>query len=137
MYLSSRSIGQAAGTRDFLLSITQDGGFKMPDGPVIISPDGLIPSLYREMVLRRPHEFKIRCLEDVRRLFPAGWNPFHSGFGNRCREKGQKEREETKRERREREVDQGSHAPPALSLTHTHHSRPSSIFTGTRTSCLT
>lgn len=29
-------------------------------GPVIISPDGLLPSLYRELVLRRPHEFKIR-----------------------------------------------------------------------------
>jgi len=83
MYLSSRSIAQAASTRDFLLSLTQDGGVKMPVGPVIISPDGLIPSLYREMVLRRPHEFKIRALEDVRRLFPAGWNPFHSGFGNR------------------------------------------------------
>jgi hypothetical protein len=32
-----------------------------PAGPVIISPDGLLPSLYRELVLRRPHEFKIRC----------------------------------------------------------------------------
>ena len=31
-------------------------------GPVITSPDGLFPSLYRELVLRRPHEFKIRYL---------------------------------------------------------------------------
>lgn len=34
-------------------------------------------------VLRRPHEFKIRCLEDIRALFPSDWNPFYAGFGNR------------------------------------------------------
>ncbi len=83
LYLSSRSIAQAASTRDFLFSIVQEGGVRMPAGPVIISPQGLLPSLYREVILRRPHEFKIQCLEDVRRLFPASWNPFHSGFGNR------------------------------------------------------
>lgn len=55
----------------------------MPPGPVIISPDGLFPSLYREVILRRPHEFKIRCLEDIRSLFPPDWNPFYAGFGNR------------------------------------------------------
>lgn len=43
----------------------------MPMGPVIISPDGLFPSLYRELVLRRPHEFKIRALDDIRALFPG------------------------------------------------------------------
>lgn len=36
-----------------------------PAGPVIISPDGLLPSLYRELVLRRPHEFKIRFVPDL------------------------------------------------------------------------
>jgi hypothetical protein len=34
-------------------------------------------------VLRRPHEFKIRALEDIRALFPSHWNPFYAGFGNR------------------------------------------------------
>lgn len=34
-------------------------------------------------VLRRPHEFKIRCLQDIRALFPPEWNPFYAGFGNR------------------------------------------------------
>jgi phosphatidate phosphatase LPIN len=35
------------------------------------------------MILRRPHEFKIATLQDVRALFPSHWNPFWAGFGNR------------------------------------------------------
>ena len=61
IYLSSRSIGQASLTRDYLQRLHVDG-HKLPLGPVIISPDGLVPSLYREMVVKRPHEFKIRCV---------------------------------------------------------------------------
>lgn len=82
MYLSSRSISQASITRDFINTLVQ-GSHRMPIGPVIISPHGLIPSLYREMILRRPHEFKIATLQDIRALFPAEWNPFYGGFGNR------------------------------------------------------
>ena len=52
---------QAAATRDYLHSLSQSGQ-TLPVGPVITSPDGLFPSLYRELVLRRPHEFKIRSL---------------------------------------------------------------------------
>lgn len=37
----------------------------------------------REIVVRRPHEFKIACLQDIRALFPAEWNPFYAAFGNR------------------------------------------------------
>ena len=37
----------------------------------------------RVQVLRRPHEFKIRALEDIRALFPPTWNPFFCGLGNR------------------------------------------------------
>ncbi|GIL46928.1 hypothetical protein Vafri_3795 [Volvox africanus] len=82
MYLSSRSIGQANITRDFINTLVQ-GEHRMPLGPVIISPHGLLPSLYREMILRRPHEFKIATLQDIRALFPPDWNPFYGGFGNR------------------------------------------------------
>ncbi|GAX81334.1 hypothetical protein CEUSTIGMA_g8765.t1 [Chlamydomonas eustigma] len=82
MYLSSRSIGQANITREYLNTIVQ-GEHRMPLGPVIISPDGILPSLYREMILRRPHEFKIATLQDIRSLFPLDWNPFYAGFGNR------------------------------------------------------
>lgn len=52
-------------------------------GPVIISPHGIIPSLYREMILKRPQEFKMAALQGIRSLFPADWNPFYCGFGNR------------------------------------------------------
>lgn len=62
MYLSSRAIAQANITRDFLHRITQEG-YKMPSGPVIISPHGILPSLYREIILRRPHDFKISSLQ--------------------------------------------------------------------------
>jgi len=35
------------------------------------------------MILRRPHEFKIATLQEIRALFPPEWNPFYAGFGNR------------------------------------------------------
>lgn len=47
MYLSARAISQSATTRAFLSGIRQDGK-SLPDGPIVISPDGMIPSLYRE-----------------------------------------------------------------------------------------
>ena len=49
MFLSSRAIAQASATRDYLHTLNQDGE-TLPAGPVIISPDGLFPSLYRELV---------------------------------------------------------------------------------------
>ncbi|XP_054793765.1 phosphatidate phosphatase PAH1-like [Prosopis cineraria] len=82
LFLSARAIVQAYLTRNFLLNLKQDGK-ALPNGPVVISPDGLFPSLYREVIRRAPHEFKIACLEDIKRLFPADYNPFYAGFGNR------------------------------------------------------
>ncbi|KAM1798514.1 hypothetical protein ACFX12_032575 [Malus domestica] len=82
LFLSARAIVQAYLTRSFLLNLKQDGK-ALPNGPVVISPDGLFPSLFREVVRRAPHEFKIACLEDIKKLFPADYNPFYAGFGNR------------------------------------------------------
>ncbi|XP_068641522.1 phosphatidate phosphatase PAH2-like isoform X2 [Aristolochia californica] len=82
LFLSARAISQAYLTRQFLFNLKQDGK-ALPDGPVVISPDGLFPSLYREVIRRAPHEFKIACLEDIRALFPSDCNPFYAGFGNR------------------------------------------------------
>ncbi|CAN1775548.1 Phosphatidate phosphatase PAH1 [Linum perenne] len=82
LFLSARAIVQAYLTRSFLNNLKQDGK-TLPTGPVVISPDGLFPSLYREVIRRAPHEFKIACLEDIRKLFPADYNPFYAGFGNR------------------------------------------------------
>ena len=56
---------------------------QLPDGPCLLSPSGLIESLTREVILRKPEEFKIACLQDIRSLWPASHNPFYAGFGNR------------------------------------------------------
>ncbi|KAL1813182.1 hypothetical protein DCAR_0625479 [Daucus carota subsp. sativus] len=82
LFLSARAIVQAYLTRSFLVNLKQDGK-ALPHGPVVISPDGLFPSLYREVIRRAPHEFKIACLEDIKALFPPDYNPFYAGFGNR------------------------------------------------------
>nr|GEW32698.1 hypothetical protein [Tanacetum cinerariifolium] len=82
IFLSARSISQADITRQFLINLKQDGK-TLPEGPVVISPDGLFPSLFREVIRRAPHEFKIACLEEIRACFPPNWNPFYAGFGNR------------------------------------------------------
>ena len=49
----------------------------------MLAPDSLSTALYREVVARRPQEFKMRCLRTIRDLFPPDWNPFYAGFGNR------------------------------------------------------
>ncbi|XP_016486332.1 phosphatidate phosphatase PAH1-like isoform X2 [Nicotiana tabacum] len=82
LFLSARAIVQAYLTKNFLFNLKQDGK-TLPSGPVVISPDGLFPSLYREVIRRAPHEFKIACLEDIKALFPQDYNPFYAGFGNR------------------------------------------------------
>ncbi|KAF5758963.1 putative phosphatidate phosphatase [Helianthus annuus] len=82
LYLSARAISQASITKQFLFNLKQDGK-ALPDGPVVISPDGLFPSLFREVIRRVPHEFKIACLEDIKVCFPSDRNPFYAGFGNR------------------------------------------------------
>ena len=102
MYLTSRAIGQADATRDYLKGIKQNN-YQLPEGPVIMSPDRLLTSLHRyvpfdfsdprprsinkinrEVVLRKPEVFKMACLREIQRLFgESARNPFYSGFGNR------------------------------------------------------
>ncbi|KAM0688226.1 lipin Ned1 [Conglomerata obtusa] len=80
VYLSSRPIEQIEYTKKYLRKINQDG-FKLPEGPVLLSPNGIFGAIYTELILKRPEEFKIACLKNVRELFNE--NPFYSGFGNR------------------------------------------------------
>ncbi|KAI1629045.1 Lipin/Ned1/Smp2-domain-containing protein [Exophiala viscosa] len=82
LYLTSRSVGQADTTRAYLNGIIQDG-WKLPRGPVILSPDRTIAALRREVYLRKPEVFKMACLRDILGLFPGRTNPFYAGFGNR------------------------------------------------------
>ncbi|KAG8826985.1 hypothetical protein FRB91_000151 [Serendipita sp. 411] len=83
MYLTSRAIGQADSTRDYLRGINQNN-YQLPEGPVVMSPDRLIASLHREVIMRQPEVFKMACLRDIQRLFESfNRNPFYAGFGNR------------------------------------------------------
>lgn len=82
MYLTSRSVGQADTTRAYLKGVSQEG-FKLPNGPVIMSPDRTIAALRREIYLRKPEVFKMACLRDIQSLFSPNKNLFYAGFGNR------------------------------------------------------
>ncbi|KAG1152765.1 hypothetical protein G6F37_006378 [Rhizopus arrhizus] len=81
LYLTSRAIGQADYTRDYLKKVVQEK-YQLPDGPVIMSPDRLFTSFHREVIMRKPEVFKMACLKDIQRLF-GGKDPFYAGFGNR------------------------------------------------------
>ncbi|KAJ6264521.1 Lipin-3 [Drechslerella dactyloides] len=82
IYLTSRSVGQADTTRNYLNGIVQDK-YKLPKGPVIMSPDRTLAALRREVYLRKPEVFKMACLRDILSLFGDLVNPFYAGFGNR------------------------------------------------------
>ncbi|OAK97502.1 LNS2-domain-containing protein [Phaeosphaeriaceae sp. SRC1lsM3a] len=83
-YLTSRSVGQADTTRAYLNGVVQDN-YRLPKGPVIMSPDRTIAALRREIYLRKPEVFKMACLRDIMQLFdkPKHQTPFYAGFGNR------------------------------------------------------
>jgi phosphatidate phosphatase LPIN len=83
LYLTARSIGAASITKEYLASLKQESGHTLPDGPVFMSPDRLLNALNREVILRKPEQFKIACLSDIKNLFPIGSYPFYAGFGNR------------------------------------------------------
>ncbi|KAK7207576.1 Lipin/Ned1/Smp2-domain-containing protein [Myxozyma melibiosi] len=83
MYLTSRSVGQADSTRHYLNGIEQ-GMYRVPNGPVILSPDRTIAALRREVIYRKPEVFKMACLRDIQSLFDLReGTPFYAGFGNR------------------------------------------------------
>ncbi|KAL0266001.1 UNVERIFIED_CONTAM: hypothetical protein PYX00_011718 [Menopon gallinae] len=81
LYLTTRPLGQSAMTRFYLKNVEQDGG-RLPEGPILHSPDGLFAALYREIISRNPQSFKIACLKKIQSLF-NGEFPFVSGFGNK------------------------------------------------------
>nr|XP_054761156.1 phosphatidate phosphatase LPIN2-like [Lytechinus pictus] len=82
LYLSSRAIGQARLTKGYLNSIQQDKA-SLPDGPLLLNPSSLFQAFHSEVIIRKPEEFKIKCLKDIESLFPSGGKPFYAGYGNR------------------------------------------------------
>lgn len=81
LYLSARAIGQSRATREYLRSIRQ-GDVQLPDGPLLLNPTSLISAFHREVIERKPEQFKIECLSDIKNLF-TDKNPFYAGYGNR------------------------------------------------------
>jgi len=53
LYLTARPVGQSDFTRNYLYTLEQDG-FKLPMGPMLMSPDRLVTSLKREVVYKKP-----------------------------------------------------------------------------------
>ncbi|XP_045463728.1 phosphatidate phosphatase LPIN3 isoform X2 [Harmonia axyridis] len=82
LYLSARAIGQARVTRDYLKSIKQED-VSMPAGPVLLNPTSLILAFHREVIEKKPEQFKIQCLTDIKALFPSESHPFYAGYGNK------------------------------------------------------
>ncbi|XP_046603298.1 phosphatidate phosphatase LPIN2 isoform X2 [Neodiprion virginianus] len=82
LYLSARAIGQARLTREYLKSIKQ-GDLSLPEGPLLLNPTSLLSAFHREVIEKKPEQFKISCLSDIQALFPEDTKPFYAGYGNR------------------------------------------------------
>lgn len=82
LYLTSRAIGQAKITKEYLQSLNQKTKI-LPEGPLIMSHDRLFKSFVREVIQRTPQKFKAEKLREISGLFPEERNPFFAGFGNR------------------------------------------------------
>jgi phosphatidate phosphatase LPIN len=82
VYLSSRAIGQSKYTKNYLRS-TCRGDRHLPDGPLLVTPFSLYTAFRMEVIEKKPEEFKISCLKQVKGLFAERHNPFHAGFGNK------------------------------------------------------
>lgn len=82
IYLSARAISMASMTKTYLRKVCQNEQL-LPDGPLLLSPASLASAFHQEVILKKPEEFKIRCLTDIRSLFPETENPLYAGFGNK------------------------------------------------------
>jgi len=81
LYLSARSISQAADTKFYLEQLKQDGHC-LPPGPLFLNPKSLLQAGRLEVIEKRPELFKIECLTKLRELFLCS-TPFFAGYGNR------------------------------------------------------
>ncbi|KAL3319341.1 Nuclear elongation and deformation protein 1 [Cichlidogyrus casuarinus] len=83
IYLSSRPITQHKSTRTYVQGVVQNDKYRLPEGPILVSPNSLINALHIEVVEKRPESFKIPCLQDLGSLFPEDCRPLAGGFGNK------------------------------------------------------
>jgi len=54
LYLTARAIGQADTTRNYITGLRQGANreLALPEGPMVMSPDRLMRSLSREVILK-------------------------------------------------------------------------------------
>jgi len=80
IFLTARSISQCNETRNYIHNISQNDK-KMPPGPVITTPNNKLYALIREVVIQKPHLFKISILSQIGSAF-SHKKPYFAGFGN-------------------------------------------------------
>lgn len=86
IYLSSRAIGQADTTRNYLYSL-RESNFSLPAGPILLQANSVLSALKTEVVDGNPEVQKIAKLARVRGIFNnargEGNNPLYAAYGNR------------------------------------------------------
>jgi len=81
LYLSARSISQAADTKGYLEHLAQDG-LSLPPGPLFLNPASLLQAGRLEVIEKTPELFKIECLTKLQELYSRP-TPYFAGYGNR------------------------------------------------------
>jgi len=80
LYLTSRAIGQSDSTREYLFNLREEGGYRMPVGPVLMQVNSVIDTVKTEVIDQDPEVQKIAKLARVKGLFTD--NPLYAGYGN-------------------------------------------------------
>ena len=66
--MTARPFAQINITRDFIFKINDCNNMVMPDGPVLMSPNGVYMSIKREIIDNTPHHIKIFLLSEIKKL---------------------------------------------------------------------
>lgn len=82
VYLTARAIFQSDKTQKFLGGL-EENGVKLPEGPVIMDPDGVFSSFRKGIIHRTNYYIKILSLIELNNLFNDENIHFYAGFGNK------------------------------------------------------
>ena len=84
VYLTARAIFQGEATHEFLGNIKQNEK-KLPDGPIIMDPDGIFSSFKKGIIQKQQYLIKILSLLEIKNLFGSDDTEqhFYAGFGNK------------------------------------------------------
>jgi len=80
LYLTSRAIGQSQLTKEYLFSLRENGGYRMPVGPVLMQVNSVLDTVKTEVIDQDPEVQKIAKLARIKGLFTE--NPLFAGYGN-------------------------------------------------------